>query len=211
GDLRVVDADGRQWPYLLQADAAHTWETLAVATAHSRRGASQYDLQLPVQPLTIDEVVLESDARFFDRAYRLSARRASDGGDETLASGRLAVRGDRAAPVSIAFQPRRVDALQLAVEDGDEAPLVFRSARARAIEPELFLVAPAGDYTLLVGDPDAAAPRYELERVRDVILAVDSGDATTGALAGNPDYSLRARLRGAPSAGMLCQGRLRAV
>jgi hypothetical protein len=62
------------------------------------------------------------------------------------------------------------------------------------IEPELLLVAPAGQYTLLLGDPNVAAPRYELERVRDAILSVSSGSASRGTLSTNPDYSVRARL-----------------
>ena len=195
-DVRVVDADGRQWPYLLQADAARTWETLPVGSPQRRSGGSHYALQLPVRPLTIDQLALESDSPFFDRAYRLSGRRAADDTQVILAAGRLALRADRPRPVTIAFPAVRITALDLVIEDGDEAPLAFRAARARAIEPELFLVAPAGDYTLLVGDPGATAPRYELERVRDVILAVGSGDASTGELAANPAYSLRARLAG---------------
>jgi hypothetical protein len=195
GDVRVVDAGARQWPYLLRADAARAWETLAVGSAERRRGTSQYRLQLPVAPLTLDQLVLESDSAFFDRAYRLTARDPDDT-EMMLAAGRLALRAERPRPVTIAFPPTRVTALELAVEDGDEAPLAFRAARARAIAPELFLVAPPGDYTLLVGDPAATAPRYELERVRDVILAVSSGDASAGDLTANPDYSVRARLAG---------------
>ena len=132
---------------------------------------------------------------FFDRAYRLTVRRPDDT-EMILAEGRLALRAERPRPVALAFHATRVSALDLAIEDGDEAPLTFRAARARAVEPELFLVAPAGEYSVLLGDSAAAAPRYELERVRDVILAVGSGDATTGALVPNPDYSVRARIAG---------------
>ena len=80
------------------------------------------------------------------------------------------------------------------IEDGDDAPLVFRSVAARARLPELFLAAPEGRYALLMGNPDLPAPRYELERVRDVVLAVSSSLATPGGLEPNPSYSMAARL-----------------
>jgi hypothetical protein len=80
------------------------------------------------------------------------------------------------------------------VDDGDESSLSWRAVRARAVEPELFLVAPAGAYTLLIGNPDAAPPRYELERVRDVVLAVRGGTAAAEPLEANPRYSLGAHL-----------------
>lgn len=154
---------------------------------------STYRLRLPVSPLAIDQVVLEGDEAFFDRAFRLTALDTEERA-LTLASGRLAARGERPQPVAIEFPPARITALELSVDDGDEAPLSIRAARARGLEPALFLVAPPGDYTLLVGDPTAHPPRYELERVRDVILAVDSTVAGGGALTDNPDYSVRARL-----------------
>lgn len=193
GDVRVVDAQSRQWPYLLQADAARSWQPLAIDGPRQRRNESQYRLRLPVAPLAIDQLVLESDASFFDRAYRLTALDADDNAI-ALTAGRLVLRAEHPRPVALGFPAVRVTALELTVEDGDEAPLAFRAAYGRAIEAELFLAAPAGDYVLLVGEPDVAAPRYELERIRDVILAVNSGSATTGDLAPNPDYSMSARL-----------------
>src|SRR5439155_1304721 len=69
----------------------------------------------------------------------------------------------------------------------------FRPGRASLLLPDLFLTAPAGDYFLLVGDPKASAPSYELTRVRDVVLAVSSAPAEAKAAGPNPDYS-RARL-----------------
>jgi hypothetical protein len=39
-DIRVVDAERQQWPYLLEPDAAHEWVTLGVVTKRAG-GASQ--------------------------------------------------------------------------------------------------------------------------------------------------------------------------
>ena len=96
-----------------------------------------------------------------------------------------------------------MSALELRIDDGDESPLELDAVRARSLVSELFLVAPQGAYALLLGDPNAAPPRYELERVRDVVLAVRGGTVDAGPLQPNPAYSPRARL--------LADGQLRAT
>src|SRR5207245_9615817 len=137
-----------------------------VAIPLRRERASHYRLALPVSPIRLDQIVLDTDTPFFDRAYRLTAT-LEDKRESTLAQGRLVQRvGPR--PVNIDFPPARVVALELTVQDGDDAPLRFRAARASLLLPDLFLTAPAGDYFLLVGDPKASAPSYELTRVRGV-------------------------------------------
>jgi hypothetical protein len=204
-DLRVADAEGRQWPYLLEADGAREWWPLALASPVRRERLSRFRLGLPATTVRLDEIVLETDTPFFDRAYRLVAR-AGDGGDETtLARGRLVQRIGRPRPVPIDFQPARVSSLELVVEDGDDAPLALRAARARLVLPEIFLAAPAGVYGLLLGDPHATAPRYELARVRDVVLAARSTPVSAEPLAPNPGYSMRARLAGGGLAALVPQ------
>src|SRR2546429_212866 len=161
-DVRVVDAAARQWPYLLEPDAAQEWQPLEIASPLRRERTSRYRLGLPVSPVRVDQIVLDTDTPFFDRVFRLTAT-MEDKRQSTLAEGRLVQRIGKPRPVSLAFPPARVVALELVVQDGDDAPLEFRAARARLVLPELFLAAPAGDYFLLVGDPKASAPSYELE------------------------------------------------
>jgi hypothetical protein len=60
----------------------------------------------------------------------------------------------------------------------------------------LHVTAPEGSYALLLGAPRREPPRYELERVREVVLAVQAAPIEAGPLQANPDYSLRARLQG---------------
>ena len=204
-DVRVADAEGRQWPYLLEADGAREWWPLALASPVRRERVSRFRLGLPATTVRLDEIVLETDTPFFDRTYRLVAR-AGDGGEETtLARGRLVQRIGRPRPVTIDFQAARVSSLELVVEDGDDAPLALRAARARLVLPEIFLAAPAGVYGLLLGDPHATAPRYELARVRDVVLAARSTPVSAEPLAPNPGYSLRARLAGGGLAALVPQ------
>jgi len=199
-DVRVVDSESRQWPYLVERDGRNETVPLAIESEEHRDGTSTYALAPPVAPIRIASIVLESDAPFFHRPYRLLA---GDSGkaDRLVSRGQLVKDGRNPKPVRISFAPERIAALELALEDGDDAPLVFRSVRASVPLPELFLAAPAGDYVLLVGNPDATPPRYDLEQVRDVVLAVASNPASTRDLEPNPGYSVRARLAagGSPS------------
>jgi len=191
-DVRVVDGESRQWPYLLDRNDTETWVRLGVEGPTRRRGMSVYELRPPVSPLVVSALALESDVAFFDRGA-IVVGRDGDGTETTLLAGRISRRRDGGGPATLALRPSRVQALELRIEDGSDAPLTFRGARALVREHELYLVAPAGQYAVLIGNDDATAPSYELERVRGVILAVSSGAAEGAALAGNPAYSRRAR------------------
>src|SRR5207245_8953986 len=165
--------------------ARDVWPRLERACPRRRARASRYRLRLPVSRVRLDQIVLDTDAPFFDRVFRLTVT-MEDKRQSTLAEGRLVQRIGKPRSVSVAFPPARVVALELVVQDGDDAPLEFRAARARFVLPELFLAAPAGDYFLLVGDPKASAPNYELARVRHVVLAVSSAPVEAKASAPNP-------------------------
>jgi hypothetical protein len=193
-DVRVADSRALQWPFLIERRAGHALVPLGLDDSRSKDGTTRYVLAPPVAPLELDRLVLDSDAPFFDRAYRLLGVLADD--ERTIASGRLVRPIGDPRPVSVELPRARVSALVLLVEDGDDAPLAFRSIQARTETPELFLTAPPGDYELLLGAPDSSAPRYELERVRDVVLAVRAAEIEAGALEDNPDFSVTARLRG---------------
>ncbi len=203
-DLRIVDRDDRQWAYLLERDAIHEARALTVSAPVTEDGSSTYALALPVAPATVDEVVLETPVPFFDRTYQLQARV----GDQqvALAGGRLARRVGDPRPVRIGVLPKggqrefevlRVDALELEVADGDDASLPLARVTARFPLAEVFFAAPPGRYWLLLGYPEDRPPSYELARVRDVVLAVATSEATAGALEDNPDYRARSRLAGA--------------
>ncbi len=200
-DLRVADDSSHQWPYLVERDAATDLVPLEIERPETRDRMSRYSVRLPVSPMRFDRLVLDTGAGFFDRAFSLEAKsagkeRGAPREETTLLRGRLTRPVDDPRPVTIDVPPVRLTSLDLVVEDGDDAPLEFRSAQARVVLPEVFLTAPAGRYALLLGAPDQAPPRYELERVRDVVLAVKAAPITAGPLEPNQDYSLSARLKG---------------
>ena len=195
-DLRIIDGQSRQWAYLLGGRAGSFRMELKILGTESKDGKSAYQLSLPAAPAKIDELTVETSLPFFDRGYRLLAKLQSERGEESvaLAQGRLVRRAGEARSLVIPIQPKRIDSLELIVEDGDDAPLTFDRIEGGFPVPEVYFVAPEGDYSLLLGNPEATAPTYELERVRSVVLAVKSSDASAGPLIENPAFSAAARL-----------------
>jgi hypothetical protein len=195
GDLRVVDGESRQWPYLLERDAAEEWLALGTTGPTSRDGRSRWLLVAP-EPVLATRLRLDVETMFFHRAFRLLGRDTA-GGEVVLAAGELVHDTRRTEPVTVDLLDVRLETIELEITDGDDAPLALRGAEALVTLPALFVAAPAGDYTLLLGDPDARTPQYDVARARDVILAVPAESATPGPAEANPLFSQVARLAGA--------------
>jgi hypothetical protein len=189
-DLRVIDADARQWPYVLRTEAYREDAKLAIEVTTGERGRSHVRLTPPVAPAWVDGITLTIDRAFFDRPYRLLGD-LPDGAERhhaTLASGRLSRAVGAAGTIEIGFTGTRVDALDLWIDDGDEAPLPIASAVATQPLAEIRLVAPPGAYTLLVGDASAEPPRYEIAKLRDRVLAATAPTCALGPLGPSPDH-----------------------
>ncbi|HTV21748.1 MAG TPA: hypothetical protein VMG12_23825 [Polyangiaceae bacterium] len=187
-DVRVVDAAGRQWPYLVDREPGLESVPLELGAAERRDGLTTTSLSLPTSPLAPSALVLDASDPYFDRDYRVSGQ-TPQGKSIELARGRL--QRDAAAssePIVIALAPVRVRSLALAVSDADDAPIQWTSATARVDVPRLYVLAEPGQYRLLLGNALDAAPSYDVARARDLILSVAFRDAPLGPLAANPDY-----------------------
>lgn len=187
-DLRIVDPQGRQWPYLLEQGARDS-VVLTVGTPKSSGGTSRYSLRPPAEPLPICELELESDAAYVGRKASLLARDPS-GQERILWSGTLRRRPGKSDELVLDVDATgiRAEGLVLAVDDGDDPPLQIRKATGTIATAELFVVAPAGRYHLLVGKADTPFPRYELKAARDLVLAVRSSSIAAGTLEPNPGF-----------------------
>jgi len=190
-DLRIVDAGSHQWPYLVERGTATVESPLAI-TASSKNRTTTYRLSSPVSPLTVDRIAVDTGVPFFDRPFTLSGE-GEDGKEAVLAQGRFARRAGDPLPVTIELGTARVTRLTLRMDDGDDAPLTLSAVQARTPVPEVFVAAPEGSYTLLLGAENSAAPSYELARVRDVVLAVSAGDIRVQPIEANPGYRLSSR------------------
>lgn len=187
-DLRIVDAQGQQWPYLFRdTDPLHVAVTIGAGV---RDGAeTRYEVPLPVPRVAASELHVDPDAPLVSRAARLLGVDAR--GDERELTNTTLSRfpGDETTPLVIGLDPmQRIASLALLVTDGSETPLVFRAAELRVPTREVVLVAPPGSYRVLVGDDDAAAPTYEIESVRGLLDTIPLDDAVLGALAANPAH-----------------------
>ncbi len=186
-DLRVVDAFGLQRPFLLERPGTLERWSLGPEDRVTEGGSTSYELTLPVRPLPVEGLTLSTPEPFFDRDYKVFG--AVDEDEEVVATGRLARQLGDVAPVTVPLPARRWASLRLEVEDGDNPPLALEQVEGSARLPALYFPAPPGRYHLLAGQADSAAPRYELERVREVVLAVSAGSAESAAVEPNPDYS----------------------
>ncbi len=190
-DLRIVDAGSRQWPYLIErADASSEVRLGISSTTKNRR--TTYRLTGAAAPLTVSSLVVDCEVPFFNRKCRLTGRTEGDR-EATLYQGQLARTAGDSAPVTLTFPPARVDRLELVVDDGDDAPLPIRTAAARGPIDDVFVAAPAGAYSLLLGAEGLEPPRYELERARAVVLSVAAGDIQEKPMEKNPDFRVATR------------------
>ena len=189
GDLRVVDSESRQWPYLLEraADVAH----VSVAPSTSRDGMlSRFVVLLRDSPLPVTAIELASAEPYIDCDYVVRGRLGD--GWRVLATGRLTRRPDRddalRIDLRVAGAASRVDELAVEVRDGGDAPLAVSNAVVDVEVADLYVAAPHGRYRLLVGDPTAEAPEYELARARGLALSVAATDVRPEQLLPNPDW-----------------------
>lgn len=192
GDLRVVDPSGQQWPYLLEP--GRRIEHVALAVGDQSRGPrSQRSLALPVAPLAPNGLLLEPLDSYFDRPYRVFGE-AESGERIELGRGNLARKPGVGGPLEIELRVARVRSLELEVEDGDNAPLRWQSAHALVPVPDLYVLAPAGAYRVLLGNPADSAPRYDIGQARELVLSVASQEQKPGPLLDNPSFRATARL-----------------
>ena len=208
-DLRIVDGSSQQWAYLVECDADHEFHPLGIGPRESVDGVSRYPFSLPTVPAILDRLVLKSPVPYLDRPYRLVAGWGEQ--EFTLAQGRLTktnrsttmppatTQATTGGPndISIDLPAKRLDSLELVIDDGDDAPLALTAVSGRFPVTDIYFAAPAGTYYLLVGHPEAVAPSYELARVRDLVLAVPSAAITTEPLADNEAFSPSSRLTSA--------------
>jgi hypothetical protein len=195
-DLRVVDAAGRQLPYLLERRPEPLVVALAPAvdageaTARLGRGTSVYRLQLPYSGLPPSRLVLRTAARVFDRQVdvlveRLDPRDRRKGpATETVASAtwRHAQPETPAPAVCLSLPTLPTSEVLLVVREGDNAPLPLE--RPQVLLPSFqvrFFRPGAGALRVLYGQERLAAPRYDLALLAPTVLASPAVETALGA------------------------------
>jgi hypothetical protein len=187
-DLRIVNAEDRQVPFLLDRDAAEEAVTLAVArTSGDKR--SSFELKpngstaLGTAKPMVSRVELEIANPFFERSARFGGERRR-GRRDTRADMLLARRPPSTEDLVIATA-MPLEPATLEVDDGDDEPLDIRKARAFVRIPRVVFKAAPGKLRLLLGNGSIDAPRYDLAGLRSELLSYSAATAAAGALAEN--------------------------
>jgi len=202
GDLRLVDESDRQVPYVLERDASVTAVPLTVVPTSARGGrqrVSAFRLTVPsgdAGPLGLSALRLQVAEPFFNRGVVVLKPQAGAplGAVRVTASALVSLqRGQREGPVWVQLPLARLAAteLLLEVDDGDNAPLTIQQVQAVVPVPRVTFKAAPGAYRLLMGNPEAQPPSYELDLLRQEVLAYAAVPLDTGATtpaAANPGY-----------------------
>ena len=205
-DLRLVDAQDVQLPFVLDREASlervvmeHSVERLA-AGGEGRGAISRHDLALPETfakgaRLPVLALELQVSDRFFTRPARLLDPLADQAhGPSLLAAATLARSGREegpSRPLELGLGSRRVSELRLEIEEGDNAPLNLEVVRALVPVPRLAFKAGPGRYRLLLGNEDAAAPRYDIAALRQEFLTYAALPLAASPLDKNPGHRRR--------------------
>jgi hypothetical protein len=193
GDLRIVDSEGRQVPFIIEPGVAEREVALRFEPAPrlARRGeerVSRYRLAAgddagKAATLPLRELRLNFAEQFFSRPARLVVPgRDPRHGERVLFNGRLARSGDERRPVRIALDGERRAELFLEIEEGDNALLTLLTAKAAVAVPRVvFKLKPSeGGYRLLLGNAKAAPPRYDIQSLRQELLAYSATPVRDG-------------------------------
>jgi hypothetical protein len=203
-DLRLVAEDGAQVPYLLETGPSGSvaLELEREPARETGNGvASRYGLRVPgsaagrSQGLSLSALELSIAEAFFERPARLVAPAEPASAERTLYSGTLSRRpsaesgrAGESLPLVIPLDGSRVAELILEIRDGDNAPLSVTGATGRVPLPRLLFKADVGSYRLLLGNPEAAAPRYDLLSLRREVLAYSARPVEASPVEPNPAF-----------------------
>jgi hypothetical protein len=165
-DLRLLDDQSRQVPYLLeQRDEPCELQLQLPATTREGRN-SRYTLVLPQPGLPSASLVLEAEDRTFRREIQVEEA-ATDGGGRILQRC-LWEQADPAGPSTVVLQLGTFQGtrLRLVVDEGDNRPLRLRSVRLLLPAWRLRFFHPGMPLRLAYG-ADLAAPQYDLALLAD--------------------------------------------
>jgi hypothetical protein len=200
-DVRVIDGDGRQVPYLverrsepLSLDLSLT-PTRSAAVDPGSGKRSVYRIALPFARLPEARIVLTTDARVFDRRLVLGVeqppdRRRREAWFDEVAEGRW-VHADRerpAPPLTLRIRSLDVTDLLVVVDEGDNRALTMAAPRLLLPSYRLRFYRPAGaSLRLAYGRDDLSAPRYDLALLAPQVLGVAATEiAPASAVLGAP-------------------------
>jgi hypothetical protein len=186
-DLRIVDQEARQVPYVVESKPRRQESSLAWrmqgADHRTELHLTGLDPEKAIEGLEIDVASPDYFSREVTVVESTSDRRGPTG-ERVLGSGHLARAelGPREPMhVSIA-QPLRSE-IVVRIADGDNAPLGVSGVRAVVLRRRVnFVFAPGDRLTLATDNPSASVPEYDLALVAERVITLPAEPATLGAV-----------------------------
>ncbi len=196
-DVRLVDADSRQIPYLverraepLSLDLPITPATTEVKSLRDTSGGQRsiYALTLPHPNLPNARLVFETSDRVFRRSLQVGVerppdRRHRDEWFEVLArpSWQHADQSNVAPPLEVPIAAGEGTKLLVIVEEGDNRPLPITAVRLLLPSWRVRFFKPATPLRLVYGKTDVAAPEYDLALLAPAVLGNEAREITADA------------------------------
>ncbi len=176
-DLRFLDDQGRQLPYLLrEAPMGRVLEGIEMEREEVE-GESLLHLELPWKNMYARTIVLRTQRTHFERNVRLAA--GGSAAAQAIASQTWLGADEGESRLVIELHRLLPRSLDLHIDNGDNLPLQVDSVQLIVPAIEARLALPAGGSAQLVyGHADIAAPRYDLELLRERVLTQPVEPAT---------------------------------
>ena len=194
-DLRVVDRNAQQIPYLLEkrdepllVDVSIERRELPAAMKKPSGHSTSYVVHVPYNDLPGARLALTTRARVFKRPVTMGTLIAATERQParfTSHADRLWVHADEATPApGISFvMPESLNGeLMLVVEEGDNQPLPIEKATVMLPSYAIRLFRPADQpLRLLYGKDGVAPPRYDLQLLEPQVMGRRAEEVTAGA------------------------------
>ena len=193
-DVRIVDADGGQVPYVVEhLDEPLSVELDALQPAppqpDDRRGVSRYRLQLPYADLPAARLVLTTSARVFERRVTLEVERPPTDARSKARRRKIVSSawqhsdsGQPAPTLVLPLPTLATTTAELVVDEGDNRPLPLSKPQLLLPAQRLrFFRTGDGPLRVLYGDPHVGAPRYDLALLAARVIGARAFEMTPAA------------------------------
>ena len=183
-DVRILDRDGLQVPYLLEKRDEPLVYDLRFERrepspgAGARPGASEYVVPIPYRELRGTEIVLTTRARVFERTVRIGVLPPPDRQGRTPGLTAIQTQVWRheddavpARPLTLTVPHAPLGDVVIEIDEGDNQPLPIE--RATLLVPSYavrFFRADAAPLLLAYGRPNLQNPRYDLALLAPYVL-----------------------------------------
>ena len=168
---------------------------IAIKSRDESLGVTRLDVDLGAANLTLASLRIETGEPLFTRSVTLAAPEIGDDGirERTIADAviyRVNVNGKSEArldiPVELQIHTRE---LLVLIRNEDSPPLSIAAVRGdRRVVRLIFFANQAGHYSLLSGNNQCAAPRYDLSALSEQLKNATATEVAPSPFASNPNY-----------------------